>query len=110
MAMNNAYLNVVANAGRSAITHIGLLNGSGNEVGAARKPVTWGSASNGDFVMTGNLVFDMQAGDNVSSWCGYTALTGGTAYGGQPVTPVTFSNDGTYTLLAASTGINHDAA
>lgn len=111
MALNNAYLEAIATAGKALITHIGLVDGDGDPVGDARKAVTWGANNgSGDFLMSGNLTFNMTSGDDVAGWVGYSALSAGTAYGGASLTPVTFSNDGTYTLLAASTGIDHDAS
>jgi hypothetical protein len=111
MAMNNTYLEAIATAGKALITHIGLLDGDGDPVGDARKAVTWGANDgDGDFLMDGNLVFNMTAGQDVASWCGYSALVAGTSYGGAALTPVSFGNNGTYTLLAASTGIAHAAS
>lgn len=110
--MNTAYLNLIANAGRSAITHIGLVNGSGTELSSAdyaRQPVTWTAASDGDTSPNADLVFEVAAGDVVAGWRGYSAGSGGTDYGGADLTPVTFANDGTYTLDSATTGIDHDA-
>lgn len=111
MAMADAYLVAVANAGKALITHIGLVNGSGTPVGDARKAVTWGSTdSDGDFLMSGDLVFNMTAGEVVAGWRGYSASSGGTDYGGGTLATVTYSNNGTYTLDDASTGIAHAAS
>ena len=110
MAMNAAYLNLTADAGGTAITHIALLNSSNVEVGDARKAVTWTTASDGLIRPTADLEFTMTSGDEVTQWRGYSAETAGTDYGGATLTTATFSNDGTYTLTAAQTGIDHDAA
>lgn len=111
MAMNNAYLEAIATAGKALITHIALLNSVGTQVGDARKAVTWGgNDGDGDFLMSGDLVFTMTSGQDVASWAGFSASTGGAAYGGAALTAKTFSNDGTYTLTAASTGIAHAAS
>jgi hypothetical protein len=111
MAMNNAYLEEIATHGKALITHIALLDSTTAEVGDARKAVAWAANDgDGDFVMTGDLVFNMTSGDDVASWAGYSALTNGTAYGGAALTPVTFSNDGTYTLTDHLTGISHAAS
>lgn len=107
MAMNNTFLELLAATARSSITHIALKNSGGTEVGDARKAVTWAASDgDGDFVMSGSLVFNMTAGQDVASWSGFSALTNGTEYGGGALTPVSFSNNGTYTLTAASTGIS----
>lgn len=111
--MNTTYLNAVADHGGSLITHVGLVDSGGTELASAsysRQAVTWTAASDGDINPTADLVFDMTAGDEVSGWRGYSASTAGTDYGGADLTTVNFNNDGTYTLLAASTSIDHDSA
>lgn len=111
MAMNNAYLEAIATAGKALITHIALMDAANAEVGDARKAVTWAANDgDGDFLMSENLVFTMTAGDDVAGWQGFSALTAGTGYGIVSLTAAEFTNDGTYTLLAASTGISHAAA
>lgn len=113
MAMSDAYLDLIRDAGQAAITHIGLVNGSGTELssaGYARKAVTWTDVASSVSKPSGDLVFDVKSGDVVAGWVGYSASTAGTNYGGATLTTATFSNDGTYTLLAASTSIDHNAA
>lgn len=113
MAMATNYLNATADAGGALITHIGLVDAGGTELsggGYARQAVTWTSASNGLIRPSANLVFTTEAGDVVAGWRGFSASTGGTNYGGAALTEVTFGSAGTYTLTAASTGIDHDAA
>jgi hypothetical protein len=113
MSMSNAYLNATADYGKTLITHIGLVNAGGvelNSAGYARKPLPgWTAAAAGLVRPTADMVFNVAAGDVVAAWRGYSALTGGTDYGGADVAQKTFANPGTYTLLAASTGIDHDA-
>lgn len=109
--MNAAYRNLIANAGATAITHIGLVNGSGTQVGDGRRAVTWTSAADGLIRPNADLVYTMAEGDVVAGWQGYSAATGGTSYGIVPVDdPRTFGNPGTYTLQAAETSIDHQAA
>jgi hypothetical protein len=109
--LNDAYLEALATHGKGLITHIGLVNASGTPVGDARKAVTWGANDgDGDFLMSANLVFNMSAGQVVAGWRGYSAASGGTDYGGAPLTQVTFGNPGTYTLQASSTGISLSAS
>lgn len=105
--MNSAFHNALATHGASLITHIGLVDAGGTELsggGYARQAVTWTGAA---AVKSPNadLVFTTEAGDVVAEWRGYSALTGGTDYGGAAVTTRTYTNAGTYTLLAASTNI-----
>jgi hypothetical protein len=113
MAMADTYLNLTAQAGGTAITHIGLVDGSGIElVGGsyARKAVTWTAASAGLVRPNANLVFDVPASSTVAGWRGFSASTSGTNYGGADLASQAFATAGTYTLLAASTAIDHDAA
>jgi hypothetical protein len=112
MAMSTAYLNLTAQAGGTAITHIGLLNSGVEIVGGsyARKAVTWTSAAAGLISPNANLVFDIPASATVTEWRGYSASTSGTDYGGASLTSQAFATAGTYTLLAASTNIDHNAS
>lgn len=113
MPMNTSYLNAIAATGRTTVTHIGLVDGSGNELTGAsyvRQAVTWTTASNGQIRPSVNLVFQINQGTTVAGWRGFSAATAGTNLGGSDLTSVTFANSGTYTLLAASTAINHNAA
>lgn len=111
--MLTAYLNAIADHGGTLITHIGLFNGATEITGGtpayARKAVTWTASSSGLIRPTGDLVFDVPTGATVDNWRGFTALTGGTAYGGGALTSTPFASQGTYTLTAASSGIQHTA-
>lgn len=112
MAMLTAYFNGIADAGADLITHIGLVNGSGTELSGgsyARKAVTWTSASGGTIRPTADLTFDIPAGATVAGWRGFSALTGGTNYGGASLTSESFASAGQYILDSATTGINHEA-
>lgn len=106
--MNAAFNTALAAYGSGLITHIGLFNGAteitGGSPAYARKAVTWTGAA-GVRSPSANLVFDIPAGATVTNWRGFTALTGGTDYEGATLTSTPFSNQGTYTLLAASTNI-----
>ncbi|MGI5493785.1 hypothetical protein [Microtetraspora malaysiensis] len=114
MPMTTAYLDAIAGAGRTSITHIGLVNASGVEITGgsyARKAVTWTASSSGVIRPNADLTFDIPAGATVAGWRGYNQLApGGTNYGGADLTSQSFASNGTYTLLAASTSINHAAA
>ena len=72
MPMNTTYLNALATHARSLITHIALVDGSGAEV-STRMAVTWTAASGGLIRPTGDLVFTMEAGDEVAGWSGFSA-------------------------------------
>jgi hypothetical protein len=112
--MNNAYRNGVRDHGKTMVTHIGLVNGSGVEPSGgspayARLAVTW--ANDGDGVMRPNadLVFDIPAGFTVAGWRGFSGPSGGTDYGGQSVTSEAYTGQGTYRLRANLTSITHGA-
>lgn len=113
MAMATSYLNAIATEGAALITHIGLVDETGTELTGgsyARKAVSWGAASSGTVRPSADLVFDVPAGSTVGGWRGFTASTAGTNHGGADLTQEIYSGAGTYTLLAASTGITHAAA
>ena len=111
MAMTEGYRNAIATHGGSLITHLGLVNDSGVELTGgsyARKAVTWTTADDGVIRPTADLTFDIPAGVKVKGWCGCTALTGGTNYGGEDVPEEIYNGAGQYKLLAANTGILHN--
>ena len=110
--MNAAYLNLIRGAGKTGITHIGLVNELGVELtggGYARIPETW--ADDGDGVMrpAADRTFDVPAGI-VAGWRGYSALTAGTDYGGEALTQETYAAAGQYILRANQTAVRHTAA
>ena len=114
MAMSDAYLTgVLAPAGAAAVTHLGLVDNTGTELTGgspayARKAVTWTAPSGGLIRPNADLEFDIPASADVSGWRGYSAATAGTDYGGEALTREDYAAQGTYTLLAASTSIDHN--
>ncbi len=116
MAMSDDYLTgVLATQGAAAITHIGLVDDGGTELTGgdpayARKAVTWTTPTGGLIRPDADIQFDVPSGTTVGGWRGYSALTGGTNYGVESLTNEAFASQGTYTLLAASTSIDHNAA
>ena len=116
MGMNGTYLDALAVYGDSIVAYIGLTDSgveiSGGSPAYIRKAVTWSgpAAGDGKIFPNGNIVFDIPAGATVDGWVGYSAESAGTAYGGQVLTAEAFAAQGTYTLLAASTYIDHDAS
>lgn len=112
MPMSTAYLNLTAQAGGTAITHLGLVDDTGTEITGgtyARQAVTWTTAANGLIRPTADKTFNVPSGKTVGGWRGYSASTSGTDYGGASLTAQPFASDGTYTLLAEYTSIDHDA-
>jgi hypothetical protein len=108
--MNTAYLNAIANA--NPVTHIGLVDDVGTEITGgtyARQTVTWTGAAAGSISPSADRTFDIPAGVTVGGWRGYSALSAGTDYEGAALTNEAFASAGQYSLLAASTAINHNA-
>lgn len=110
MAMLAAFFNALRDEGQTLITHIGLVDDSGDELTGgspayARQAVTWTDDGDGVMRPNANLTFNVPSGTTVGGWRGYSASTSGTNYGGEDLTQETFANQGTYTLLAASTSI-----
>ena len=114
--MNGTYLDAIAAYGDTIVAYIGLTDAgveiAGGSPAYARKAVTWSGPTAGDGKLYPNadIVFDIPAGAGVDGWVGYSAVTAGTSYGGAALTLEEFAAQGTYTLLAASTYIDHDAS
>ena len=106
--MDQTYRDAIADHGATLISHIGIVDGQGTQVGD-RLQVTWTAASDGTVRPDDDLVFDVDDGDEVAGWRGWSAATGGTGYGGADFAAVTFTNPGTFTLDASQTAINHEA-
>ena len=109
--MDTNYRNAIADHGAGLIPYIGLIDETGTEISGgsyARKAITWTTASGGTIRPNADLVFDIPAGVTVAGWSGYSALTGGTDYGGEDLTNEAFTNAGQYKLLASGTGILHN--
>ena len=110
--MNTTYRNFLAGEAAAVITHIGLVDEVGSELSGgvyARKSVTWTTPSNGVIRPNADITFDIPAGTTVGGWRGYTDLTEGTDYGGSDLTNESFADAGEYDLIAADTGILHNA-
>ena len=96
MAMSGSYLDALASHGATLIKYIGLVDDAGDELSGgtpayARKQVYWSSPSAGngtirpyaDSGLSQDLIFNVPAGTTVGGWRGYSAVTGGTDYGGE---------------------------
>jgi len=110
--MSDAYRNAIADEGATLITHIGLVDEEDTEIAGgdpayARQAVTWVAASDGVIRPNADLTFNVPAGTTVAGWRGFTALTEGTDRGGPDIDNEVYLNQGTYKLLAASSGIDH---
>ncbi len=113
--MSAAFVNAQRDHGQAIITHIALFNAtveiSGGSPAYARKAVTWVDTSTGVSSPSADLVFNIPSGATVAAWRGFSALTGGTDYGGATfaVASGPYGSQGTFTLLAASTSVQNTA-
>lgn len=108
----NAQKNTLAQAYADAVTHAALYTTSptssagaeptGGTPAYARKPLTWGSPSNG-VIAASPVVFDVPAGTSIQGAGLHTALTAGTYLDGGDVIPQSFASQGTYTLTVTYT-------
>ena len=95
---------VSASALKAAVTHAALLNSSGTECtssGYARQAISWGTVTDGVVSFTGTLSFTVSS-FTVGKIAGYTAVTSGTQYLVDDVTPAVFTTAGTYTVDSGS--------
>lgn len=110
MALNDTILNIGATAMQNAMTHAALYtaapdaSGTTNLTAAARKPITWDAAANGDMVLTVDAAFTGGAANGACTVVGFwSALTGGTFYGYLALTgDQTFNAAGEYNLTGVS--------
>lgn len=109
VALNDGVDGIVASISHVSI-HTADPGGTGaNEVsggGYARQAVTWAAASGGSRSATATLSFSA-AGSTAAGFCGlWTALTGGTWYGGNANTGDTaFNAAGDYDLTSLSVAV-----
>lgn len=110
MPLSDAALNIGNAAAQAAMTHARIHtaqpNASGsNESAAARLPITWVTAANGDLVMTADLAFTGGAASGAATHIGFWSQlgAGGTFYGYLPLTgDATFNAAGEYTVTAVT--------
>lgn len=112
--MNVAYRDALGEHGASLVTHIGLVDDGGAEFSGSpyvRKAVTWTTSADGLIRPTEDLLFNIPSGGKiVGGWRGYSAVAGGTDYGGGSVADVTYMGAGYYVLKADETAIKHEAS
>lgn len=100
MVLPAAWLNLAADAIKGGYTHVGLLNTStelsGGSPAYARKTLSYGATSNGDWA--GTAAFDVPAGSTVNTVGFYTASSGGSPVHTESVTPEVFGGQGVYNL------------
>ena len=107
--VTTAGLTIGASAVAGRTTHLALLNASGTECtssGYSRQAVTWGTPTSGAVSMSGTVSFSVVS-FTVAAIAGYSAITSGTKYLTDDVTPVTFgTGGGTYTVDTATLSLS----
>lgn len=109
MALNNAAKNLMLDSFGASAVYVSLHTAdpgstgtsevSGGSPAYARKSVTWNSAASADLDNNANPVFDVPAGTTVTHFGMWSAVTGGTFYGGALLSASeTFGGQGTYTF------------
>lgn len=111
MALNSNGLNAQV-AGLTAVAsyaslHTAEPNTSGsNEVTGGsytRESISWGSASNGTALSSGQIVFDVPGSTTITHLGYWSAASGGTFYGSRQLNAQqTYATDGTYTIAAGN--------
>lgn len=108
--LNDTLLNIGVTAMQTAAAYLSLHsatpNGSGsNETTATRVAASWGTATNGDFATLTNKAWTGgAAGGPVAAVGFWSAPTGGTFYGYQPIGSgdVTFNQAGEFSVTSLS--------
>lgn len=106
--MNSTFHDELANYAATIVTAIGLVDNAGDElVGGSyqRLSVTWDNPDEGVIRPSDNLTFSVPANSTVAGWVGFDSAGGAVEYGGASLPLEVYDAAGTYTLLAASTGI-----
>lgn len=106
MHVHDDYLDAIASAGASEVSHISLIDDSDEEV-TDRQSVTWDENETGTIRPDEDMTFDVSSGDTVAGWRGWDDSSGGTEMVGADLPEESFDNDGQYTLLADDTGVIH---
>ncbi len=84
----------------------GANEATGGSPAYARKAITWNAASGGNLDNNANPVFDVPAG-TYSHFGLWSDATGGTYYGGGPLSAVeVYASQGTYTLTDADISLS----
>lgn len=112
MPLNTTILNIGNQAMQDAITHVSIhtdaADSNANESSAARQPIVWQAAANGDMVATADVAFTGGAASGPALRVGFwSANIGGTYFGSLELTGDTsFNAAGEYTL----TGVTIDGS
>ncbi len=106
MPLNDTALNAMADRLGALATHLAIHTADPGATGtnpsaAARRPVTWPAAANGDITAT-NVAFTGGTSNGAATYVGlWSALTAGTFYGGFLLSgDTTFNANGDYTITS----------
>ena len=78
---------------------------AGGSPAYARKALSWAAASGGSVALSASAQFDVEGGDTVAYVGLWSAVSGGTFYGSDPVTNEVFGGQGTYTVTSGSISV-----
>lgn len=110
MGATAALLEVLEDSVDTVVSHIGLVDETGTELTGgspayARLAVTFTDAGAGLIRPDANLTFNIPADATVAGWRTYSAVTAGTNYGGEDLSPEVYLTQGTYVLLSSLTAV-----
>ena len=110
MAASAAYLADISAAGAALVDHFGLVDETGTELAggapAYARVAKTAVATGASWAPSGDCTFNVPAGKKVGGWRAYAA---GVDLGGADLTQETYTQQGTYVLTAALTGMTHQA-
>jgi hypothetical protein len=108
MGLSDAGKNIMLNAWGAVAVWLSLHDGDPGTTGVneitggspayARQQGAWDPASGGVITLAGAETFDVPAGADVTHFGAWSAVSGGTFYGGGATAPESFTGQGTYTL------------
>lgn len=110
MAMENSYLEYIAEQGGELLDYIILVDEDGSteiDRKEAGEDFEW-EYTDGELRPDQDLEFDVSSGDEVAEW--QVLDTDDSIQGSSSLPNESYDNDGTYTLVASDTGIIHTAS
>jgi hypothetical protein len=114
MALNSTAKNLALEELADAAIYISLHTADPGSTGTsevtggtyARKSITWAAASSGAIALSNQPVLDVPAGTTITHIGLWSAVSGGTFYGGDDITSEAFVSAGTYRVDSGSVTIS----
>lgn len=112
MPASAALLAAAATHVATLVVFVGLVDETGTELtgGSYARQACTASATGANVRLDADETFAVPAGATVAGWRGFSAVTAGTNYGGEDLTPEVYAAAGQYVLQASATGYNFTAA